>query len=161
VGKGQLDWRLRQDERVVVMEETNARLLESLPEPVGLATVDASFISLKSLLPVIMGWLPEGGEVVALVKPQFEATQAEADRGQGVIRDPAVHRRILEDVLAFAGQSGYRVAGLIRSPLTGPKGNVEFLLRLQKSGGEQSGDNQSMISPVVDDESEERDGPAA
>lgn len=134
VGKGQLDWRLRQDERVVVMEGANARHIEALPERVDLITVDASFISLRSLLRVLKGWLAEEGEIIALIKPQFEATKEEADRGRGVIRDAEIHQRILYEVLGFAEQSGYRVAGLTRSPISGPKGNVEFLLRL-KSGG--------------------------
>ncbi len=128
VGKGILHWKLRNDPRVVVMESTNARYVEALPEPVTLATVDASFISLKVLLPVMRGWFgEEGGDVVALVKPQFEAGRREAARGRGVIRDPAVHRRVLTDVLAFAQAHGYRVRGLRRSPVLGPKGNVEFL----------------------------------
>jgi len=128
VGHGILHWKLRQDERVIVMERTNARHVERLPEPMELVTVDASFISLKLLLPVIKNWFPEGGgELIALIKPQFEAGKAEASRGEGVIRDPAVHRRVLGGVLRFAGGQRFGVRGLIRSPLTGPKGNVEFL----------------------------------
>jgi len=131
VGKGILHWKLRNDPRVVVMESTNARHVEALPEPIALATVDASFISLKVLLPVMRGWFDkEGGDVVALVKPQFEAGRKEAARGRGVIRDPAVHRRVLAEVLAFAQEHGYRVRGLKRSPVLGPKGNVEFLVWL-------------------------------
>jgi 23S rRNA (cytidine1920-2'-O)/16S rRNA (cytidine1409-2'-O)-methyltransferase len=128
VGKGQLDWKLRQDERVVVMEQTNARTLNKLPEPVSLATVDASFISLKTLLPVVLTWLAENGQLIALIKPQFEAGKQEAARGEGVIRDPEIHRRILSEVLGFAEQNGFGLFGLIRSPLVGPKGNIEFLL---------------------------------
>ena len=128
VGYGILHWKLRQDQRVVVMERTNARHLEQLPEPVNLITVDASFISLKVLLPVLRSWLPEsGGELIALIKPQFEAGKAAVARGEGVIRDPALHRQILEDVLEFCEQEGFTVKGLIRSPLLGPKGNIEFL----------------------------------
>ena len=144
VGQGILHWKLRQDSRVVVMEGTNARYLHQLPEPVDLVTVDASFISLKILLPVVKAWFKlaspgfpsgerveaaerEGGRVVALIKPQFEAGRAEVKRGGGVIRDPAVHRQVLLEVLNHARQEGYRVAGLMRSPLLGPKGNVEFL----------------------------------
>jgi 23S rRNA (cytidine1920-2'-O)/16S rRNA (cytidine1409-2'-O)-methyltransferase len=125
VGKGILHWKLRTDPRVVVMEETNARFVTSLPEPVGLVTIDASFISLKILLPVVKSW--GGGDVIALVKPQFEAGRKETARNKGVILDPAVHRQVLEEVLAFAQNEGFGVRGLIRSPLTGPKGNVEFL----------------------------------
>ena len=140
VGKGILHWKLRQDPRVVVMEGFNARYIEQLPEPVSLATIDASFISLKILLPVIRKWfhnslnllesgyLPTGDSgVVALVKPQFEAGRSEAARGQGVVRDPQIHRRVLLEVISFAAQIGFQIQGLIRSPLLGPKGNVEFL----------------------------------
>jgi 23S rRNA (cytidine1920-2'-O)/16S rRNA (cytidine1409-2'-O)-methyltransferase len=139
VGKGILHWRLRNDPRVVVMEETNARYVESLPEPVALATVDASFISLKILLPVMKRWiwpsppapLPGGeGCVIALIKPQFEAGKKDVARGDGVIRDPEIHKQVLLDVLGFAQQEGFQIGGLIRSPLLGPKGNAEFLVWL-------------------------------
>ena len=149
VGKGILSWKLRQDTRVVVMEETNARFLEKLPESVELVTIDVSFISIKILLPVVRGWFdastltregPEvGGEVFALVKPQFEAGKAETRRGSGVIREPAVHRRVLLDILSFAQAQNYGLKGLIRSPLLGPKGNVEFLAWLgypSRDGGD-------------------------
>ena len=140
VGKGILHWKLRQDPRVVVMEGINARHVERLPEPISLATVDASFISLKILLPVIRNWFPgqldelEAGfsqsgdaSVVALIKPQFEAGRSEVARGQGVVRDPQIHHRVLMDVLSFVSQTGYQIQGVIRSPILGPKGNVEFL----------------------------------
>ncbi len=133
VGKGLLHWKLRSDPRVIVMEETNARFVERLPEPVGLTTIDASFISLKILLPVVKGW---GDEVIALIKPQFEAGRRESARHKGVIRDPEVHRAVLNEVLSFAREIGFGVRGLIRSPILGPKGNVEFLawLRLGEAG---------------------------
>lgn len=128
VGQGILAYPLRIDPRVVVMESTNARHVARLPEPAALVSVDASFISLKLLLPVVMGWLPPaGGGVVALIKPQFEAGRKEVSRGGGVIRDAAVHRRVLAEVLAHAHGLGLAVRGLIRSPLLGPKGNAEFL----------------------------------
>ena len=140
VGKGILHWKLRQDPRLVVMEGINARHVEALPEPISLATVDASFISLKILLPVIRNWFPgqldelEAGfsqsgdaSVVALIKPQFEAGRSEVARGQGVVRDPQIHHRVLMDVLSFVSQTGYQIQGVIRSPILGPKGNVEFL----------------------------------
>jgi 23S rRNA (cytidine1920-2'-O)/16S rRNA (cytidine1409-2'-O)-methyltransferase len=139
VGKGILHWKLRNDPRVVVMEETNARYVESLPEPVSLVTVDASFISLKILLPVVKIWIspspltsfPEGeGNVVALIKPQFEAGKKDVSRGDGVIRDPEIHKQVLLDVLGFAQKQGFQVSGLIKSPLLGPKGNAEFLVWL-------------------------------
>ncbi len=125
VGKGILHWKLRSDPRVLVMEETNARHVASLPEPVSLVTVDASFISLKILLPVIRGWGP--ADIVALIKPQFEAGRKDVARGDGVIRDPLIHRAVLLDVLGFAQASGLGVRGLLRSPVLGPKGNTEFL----------------------------------
>jgi 23S rRNA (cytidine1920-2'-O)/16S rRNA (cytidine1409-2'-O)-methyltransferase len=138
VGHGILHWKLRQDPRVVVMERTNARHVESLPEPVHLVTVDASFISLKILLPVARGWFPAaGGQAVVLIKPQFEAGRPGAARAEGVFRDPQVHRQVLLDVLGFAQEAGYAARGLIRSPLLGPKGNVEFLAHLGYPGREE------------------------
>jgi 23S rRNA (cytidine1920-2'-O)/16S rRNA (cytidine1409-2'-O)-methyltransferase len=142
VGKGILHWKLRNDPRVVVMEETNARYVQSLPEPVSLVTVDASFISLKILLPVIKKWLfplssfsnnattKEERSVLALIKPQFEAGKKDVARGDGVIRDPEIHRQVLLDVLGFAQTEGFQIRGLIKSPLLGPKGNAEFLVWL-------------------------------
>jgi 23S rRNA (cytidine1920-2'-O)/16S rRNA (cytidine1409-2'-O)-methyltransferase len=155
VGKGILHWKLRNDPRVVVMEETNARFVESLPEVVSLVTVDASFISLKILLPVIKKWLsplpsaslPQGegrrgeGDILALIKPQFEAGKKDVSRGDGVVRDPQIHRQVLLDVMGFAQKEGFQIRGLIKSPLLGPKGNAEFLARLNpvlnKAGGEE------------------------
>lgn len=135
VGKGILHWKLRQDSRVVVMEQTNARFLEQLPEPVSLITVDASFISLRVLLPVVRGWLPgaeadDPGGIVALIKPQFEAGRREVSRGKGVIRDEELHRKVLSDVLQYAATEGLHARALMRSPLVGPKGNIEFLVWL-------------------------------
>lgn len=142
VGKGILHWKLRNDRRVVVMEETNARFVESLPEQVSLITVDASFISLKILLPVVRKWLfplssfdegktkEERSDVIALIKPQFEAGKKDVSRGDGVIRDPEIHRQVLLDVLGFAQREGFAIQGLIKSPLLGPKGNAEFLVWL-------------------------------
>ena len=140
VGKGILHWKLRNDPRVVVMEETNARFVESLPEQVSLLTIDASFISLKILLPVIKKWLfplasfsnegktkEERSDVIALIKPQFEAGRKDVSRGDGVIRDPEIHKQVLLDVLGFAQKEGFQIRGLIKSPLLGPKGNAEFL----------------------------------
>lgn len=132
VGRGVLHWKIRQDARVVVMEGVNARYLQQLPETVNLVTIDTSFISLKVLLPVVKGWFQEqGGEVVVLIKPQFEAGKVEASRGKGVIRDPEIHRKVLSEILDFASEEGYQVIGLMRSPIKGPKGNVEFLSRLK------------------------------
>jgi 23S rRNA (cytidine1920-2'-O)/16S rRNA (cytidine1409-2'-O)-methyltransferase len=136
VGKGILHWKLRNYARVVVMEETNARHVESLPEPVSFVTVDASFISLKILLPVIKNWFDKSEvkskreEVLALIKPQFEAGKKDVARGDGVIRDPEIHRQVLLDILSFAKEQGFGLLGLIKSPLLGPKGNTEFLVWL-------------------------------
>ncbi len=148
VGKGILHWKLRTDPRVVVMEETNARFLGSLPEPVSLVTIDASFISLKILLPAVKDWLARDpaslneerltDAVIALIKPQFEAGRKEAARAAGVIRDPAVHRQVLTEVLEFARGQGFAVRGLIRSPLLGPKGNAEFLAWFEPGGSNAS-----------------------
>jgi 23S rRNA (cytidine1920-2'-O)/16S rRNA (cytidine1409-2'-O)-methyltransferase len=135
VGKGQLHWKLRQDPRVVVMEETNARDLATLDERVSLVVVDASFISLKTLLPVVVRWLETNADLILLIKPQFEAGKEEAARGKGVIRDRSVHQRVLAEVLVFAQGLGLGICGLLRSPVLGPKGNVEFLLWAQNSGG--------------------------
>jgi len=132
VGRQQLHWKLRNDERVVTMESVNVRHLERLPEPIDLVTIDVSFISLRLVLGVVAGWLKPAGEIVALIKPQFEAGRSEVRRG-GVVRDPAVHRRVIGEVAEAAATCGLHPAGLIRSPLTGPKGNVEFLIWLQSS----------------------------
>jgi len=150
VGKGILHWKLRNYARVIVMEETNARHVESLPERVSFVTVDASFISLKILLPVVKNWFDfspltshsseeiksKKGEVLALIKPQFEAGKKDVARGDGVIRDPEIHRQVLLDILSFSKQQGFGLLGLIKSPLLGPKGNAEFLvwLDLQSEG---------------------------
>jgi len=156
VGKGLLDWKLRQDARVVVMEGTNARYLTRLPQGVDIITIDVSFISLKVMLPVVREWLSPGeearqgkiGTVIALVKPQFEAGRQQAGRGKGVIRDPAIHKAVLIDVLGYASQLGYAVHGLIRSPLTGPKGNIEFLAWLEYPG-EQAASIAGLVEAVV------------
>jgi 23S rRNA (cytidine1920-2'-O)/16S rRNA (cytidine1409-2'-O)-methyltransferase len=129
VGYGQLAWRLRQDPRVIVMERVNARYLEGLPEPVDLATVDVSFISLELVLPAIIGFLKSNGDIVALIKPQFEAGRKQVGKG-GIVRDPAVHRAVLRKVLLWAEEHGLKVRGLIASPLKGAAGNVEFLAHL-------------------------------
>jgi len=134
VGYGLLHWKLRNDPRVVVMERTNARFVKSLPETVSLVTMDASFISIKTLLPVARGWFQlESGEVIALIKPQFEANKQQAALGEGVIHDSSVHREVLLNVLEAAERLGYALRGLIASPLRGPKGNVEFLAHLDIS----------------------------
>jgi len=135
VGKGILHWKLRNHPRVVVMEETNARFVGSLPEKIDFVSVDASFISLKVLLPVIKKWKVASG-IVALIKPQFEAGRREVSRGDGVIRDPEVHRQVLLDVLSFAKDEGFGLRGLVKSSLLGPKGNAEFLVWLDLTPNE-------------------------
>ncbi len=140
VGKGLLHWKLRNDARVVVMEKTNARYLEALPERVHLVTIDVSFISLRKLLPVVVGWLEPEGDVIALIKPQFEAGPDRVGKG-GVVRDPAVHRDVTQRVLDFAIKLSLAPQGLICSPLRGPKGNIEFLAWLRKDAQARSTDD--------------------
>ena len=129
VGYGQLDWKLRQDPRVVVMERINARYLTTLPEAIDLVTIDASFISLTLILPTVTGWLQPEGQVITLVKPQFEAGREQVGKG-GVVRDANIHADVLRHVLKWANEHGLTPLGLIRSPVIGPAGNVEFLARL-------------------------------
>lgn len=147
VGHGQLAWPLRNDPRVTVLERTNIRHLESLPEPMAGAVIDVSFISLRLVLPRVAALLTSGGWAVALVKPQFEAGRAEADRGAGVIREPAVHRQVLRDLLAWLANettnppdaTGERLLphGLVASPITGRDGNHEYLLLLRLAPGQE------------------------
>jgi 23S rRNA (cytidine1920-2'-O)/16S rRNA (cytidine1409-2'-O)-methyltransferase len=135
VGRGQLAWKLRCDPRVVVMEKTNARYLkpEHFPAPADLVVVDCSFISLKKILPPAVPLLKTGGKIVALIKPQFEAGKKEADKGRGVITDPAVHDRVLAELKEFvATQAGLCWRGVVESPLLGPAGNKEFLMLIEK-----------------------------
>jgi 23S rRNA (cytidine1920-2'-O)/16S rRNA (cytidine1409-2'-O)-methyltransferase len=129
VGYGQLAWQLRQDPRVVVLERTNIRYLEGLAEPVELATIDVSFISLELVWPAVLRLLEPRGKVLALIKPQFEAGREQVQRG-GVVRDPGVHRQVLEEAVQGAVRAGLRMRGLTASPLRGPAGNVEFFAYL-------------------------------
>ncbi len=126
VSYGQLAWALRQDARVVVMERVNARYLAALPEPVDVIVSDVSFISLRIVYATAVNWLAPGGAVISLIKPQFEAGRADVGKG-GVVRDPAVHRQVLETVTAEMAALGLGLRGLMVSPLLGPAGNVEFL----------------------------------
>jgi 23S rRNA (cytidine1920-2'-O)/16S rRNA (cytidine1409-2'-O)-methyltransferase len=135
VGHGQLATPLRNDERVVAMDRTNVRFLESLPEPIDLVTIDVSFIGLKLVLPAARAILGPGGKIVALIKPQFEAGRDAVRRG-GVVRDREVHERVLRQVFDIAAENGLGVLGLTASPLRGPAGNIEFLALL--APGEQS-----------------------
>ncbi len=131
VGYGQLHWTLRNQDRVEVMERNNARYIQKLPEPVQIIVIDVSFISLKVFWPVFKTWFAKsGGQVIALIKPQFEAGRKQSAHGQGVIRDAEVHIQVLDEVLQNAQQEDYSIHGLIASPIIGPKGNREFLVHL-------------------------------
>ena len=136
VGTNQLAWKLRQDPRVVVHEQTNARNLDRtiVPEPVDIIVCDASFIGLAKVLASALDLARPGGKLVALVKPQFEAGRAEVGKG-GVVRDPAVHQRVCDEAAAGVAAQGWTVLGVTESPITGPEGNREFLLGAEKAGG--------------------------
>jgi 23S rRNA (cytidine1920-2'-O)/16S rRNA (cytidine1409-2'-O)-methyltransferase len=148
VGYGQLAWTLRNDPRVIVMERTNIRNLELLPEPASIAAVDVSFISLRTVLPPIEKLLEARTDVVALIKPQFEAGKDRVGK-KGVVRDPAVWRDVIESVLTFAESRDWHVRGLVRSPITGLAGNVEFLMHLSREGQETDADVQSLIEAAL------------
>lgn len=137
VGSGIIDYKLRHDKRVRLLERTNARYLDSLGERVGLLVVDVSFISLRHILPKAKGWLLPQADIVALVKPQFEAGKSEVGKG-GVIKDPTVHKRVLHEVAVYAASHSLSVLDLMRSPITGKKGNAEFLLRLRNGSSSRS-----------------------
>ncbi len=137
VGSGQLAWKLRNDERVVVLEKTNARYLTDaeIPEPADMVVCDASFISLKTVLPAALGLVKTGGKLIALIKPQFEVGRENVGKG-GVVRDPALHEAVCEDIRAWLDAlEGWRAVGITESPIKGPEGNVEFLIYGEKNGG--------------------------
>lgn len=147
VGYGQLAWAIRNDPRVVCLERTNARYLtaEQIPEPLDFASIDVSFISLGLILPALRPLLKDGGEVAALVKPQFEAGREKVGK-KGVVRDPAVHLEVLEQFLRHAAQSDFSVKGLDFSPIRGPEGNIEYLGYLRTGAGEGfDGDLQELV----------------
>ena len=132
VGYGQLDWKIRSDPRVVVMERTTVRYVtpEQLGEPLDLSVVDVSFISLRIVLPVIKTFLKEkAGQVLCLIKPQFEAGKEKVGK-KGVVRDPAVHKEVLDDFVALTKEINFKILGLTFSPVKGPEGNIEFLAHL-------------------------------
>ena len=133
VGYGQFAWKLRQDERVVCMEKTNIRYVtpEDIDDVLDFASVDVSFISLSKVLPAASGLLKMGGEMVCLIKPQFEAGREKVGK-KGVVRDPKVHLEVIENVIAFATADGFSVLGLSFSPVKGPEGNIEYLVHLRK-----------------------------
>ena len=134
VGSGQLAWKLRQDERVVCMEKTNIRYVtrEQIQEPVEFASIDVAFISLTKVLTPVKQLLTEEGQVVALIKPQFEAGREQVGK-KGVVRDRAVHEEVIEKIRCFALENGYSVLGLTYSPVKGPEGNIEYLIYLERS----------------------------
>ena len=137
VGRGQLAWKLRNDDRVVVLEKTNARYLtdEHVTEPVDLVVCDASFISLKTVLPAALSFVKPGGAMIALIKPQFEVGRENVGKG-GVVRDPALHVSVCEDIrLWLDGMPEWQAAGIIESPIKGPEGNIEFLICGLKNSG--------------------------
>ena len=135
VGRGQLDWKLRNDPRVISIEGFNARYLseKEVPEKVDLVVIDVSFISLTKILPVVKQFLKPEGKIVALIKPQFELTKREVDRGKGVIRDPFLHKKAIEKILNFSREIGLYPENLALSKPRGPKGNKEFLVLLSQS----------------------------
>jgi 23S rRNA (cytidine1920-2'-O)/16S rRNA (cytidine1409-2'-O)-methyltransferase len=140
VGKGLLHWSLRNDERIVLMEGVNARYLEELPEQMRIVTIDAAFISLKILFPQVQAWLADEADVIALIKPQFEAGMQHVGKG-GIVREPEVHRQVLQEIIRSAQQNELPPNGLIQSPIRGAKGNVEYLLWMQKGSiGKPEGD---------------------
>lgn len=149
VGYGQLAWQLRNDDRVVVMERTNIRYLESLPEPLDLAVIDVSFISLRLVLPSARRLLRPTGDVICLIKPQFEAGRGQVGR-KGVVRDPTVWREVLHRVASSAQAQGWTVRGIERSPIQGPAGNVEFLGHLHAERSEGGIDVDSAIERVTE-----------
>ena len=157
VGYGILHWKLRSDPRVVVMERTNARYVEILPAPIDFVTIDASFISLRILLPVIKNWFThQTGDIVALIKPQFEAGRKDAAKNDGVIRDHEVHRRVLQEILTFCRETGFSVVDLVQSSVKGPKGNIEFLVHLSLTTQGKTADQlDQIILTLVPEESDE------
>ncbi len=154
VGYGQLDYRLRTDERVVVMERVNARYLESLPESVRFVSVDVSFISLEHMLPVAQRLLEPDGDLVTLIKPQFEAGKELVGRG-GVVRDERTRKAVVRRVIDTAQQIDLPIQGLVRSPITGPAGNVEYLAWFQK--GAPSRDSDNLIEMVFSTKGKQQD----
>lgn len=141
VGRGQLDWTLRNDPRVVCMEKTNIRYVtpEDLGEEAAFSSIDVSFISLTKVLPVVYTLLEPEGQVVSLIKPQFEAGREKVGK-KGVVRDPKVHLEVIEGVMAFAAENGFEIRGLTFSPVKGPEGNIEYLLHLKKAREVAEGD---------------------
>ena len=137
VGYGQLDWKIRSDPRVVVMERTNIRYVtpEQLGEPLDLSVVDVSFISLRIVLPAIKNLLKDDGQVLCLIKPQFEAGKDKVGK-KGVVRDAQTHKEVLDNFVQLANELQFTIKGLTFSPVKGPEGNIEFLAHLAQNGGQ-------------------------
>jgi len=151
VGHGQLDWKLRNDERVVCMEKTNIRFVkpEDIGEAVDFASVDVSFISLDKVLPVAATLLKDGGEMVCLIKPQFEAGREQVGK-KGVVRDRSVHEEVIGRCLGYARESGFVVRGLDFSPVKGPEGNIEYLVYIEKPVGDAAaGDGDVQVAEIA------------
>jgi 23S rRNA (cytidine1920-2'-O)/16S rRNA (cytidine1409-2'-O)-methyltransferase len=152
VGFGQLDWHLRQDNRVVNLERINIRYIDPdvIVDPLDIVTIDCSFISLKLVIKSIFPMITDGTELICLIKPQFEVERGEVGKG-GVIRDRAKHERVLQGICAFVQEMDFHIQGLISSPIKGPKGNKEFLLYMIKGAFEEKIDLQEAIQEVLDE----------
>ena len=150
VGYGQLAWKLRSDDRVVNMERTNVRYLDFdlIQDKIEFVSIDVSFISLRLVLPVVYELLADGGELVALIKPQFEAGREEVGK-KGVVRDASVHRSVIENITSFAYETGFCVKGLDFSPIKGPEGNIEYLMYVSKNGENTNNVTEDIIDSVV------------
>ena len=151
VGHGQLDWKLRQDERVVCMEKTNFRYVtkEQVPEPIDFGSVDVSFISLEKILPPAYELLIPEGEMVCLIKPQFEAGREKVGK-KGVVTDRRVHKEVIENVIRFATSIQFEVLGLSYSPIKGPEGNIEYLLHIRKKNEQIDMKDWSVVDTIVE-----------
>lgn len=150
VGYGQLAWKLREDERVICMEKTNMRYVthEQIPEEIDFSSIDVSFISLTKILLPVYNLIKEGGEVVALIKPQFEAGREQVEK-HGVVRDPKVHKQVIHLVWEYAKSIGFSIRGLDFSPIKGPEGNIEYLIYLKKAAEELPLETDTLIEKVV------------
>lgn len=152
VGRGQLDWKLRQDARVVCMEKTNIRYVtpEDIGEPVEFSSVDVSFISLTKVLEPIRNYLTPGGEIVALIKPQFEAGREKVGK-KGVVREKSTHHEVIEKVAAYAQSIGFEIRNIDYSPIKGPEGNIEYLIHLKKHENRRPVESRVDLKSVVEE----------
>ena len=150
VGYGQLAWKLRNDERVVNMERTNIRYrdFDLIEEEIDFVATDVAFISIKHVLPIAFKLLKTGGQMVALIKPQFEAGKEEVGK-KGVVRDANVHKKVISDLISFAFETGFSIISLDYSPIKGPEGNIEFLVLLQKTEESTNNITEQIINEVV------------